>query len=236
MPPNLRREQKRQATREEIKSMVRTMMAQQGSAGISLREVSQRLHLSPSALYYYFPNRDELITALILDGYQDLAGALEAARAEALTETIDHQLFVVALACRTWAITHPLDFQLLFGTPIPGYEAPQEQTVPAATKAFLVLARLFENALQQGWKPGQGYDVVPVPLQGWISQVLRQIERDGSSLSPLALYLATGVLTQMHGIVMLELSDHLPSLVGDVATFYQIQIHALIRSLGLAPA
>src|SRR3954454_14822783 len=142
MPPT-RREQQYAATSAEIKDIARRLMAEHGTAGLSIREVAREMRMTAPALYHYFANRDALITALILDAFNALADALEQARADAATYTPVQQLKAVLIGYRAWALAHPIDFQLIYGNPIPGYEARREVTVPAVARGFQVIIELM---------------------------------------------------------------------------------------------
>ena len=131
-----RREKQHISTQEEIKQVARRLMAEQGTAALSSRMIAREMGLTAPALYHYFASRDELITALIVDAFNALADALEEARDEAATGSAREQLVQTLLTYRRWALEHPIDFQLIYGNPIPGYEAPRELTVPAAERGF----------------------------------------------------------------------------------------------------
>ena len=64
---------------ERIKSTSRRLMADKGAPGLSLREVAREMGVVSSALYRYFPTRDDLLTALIVDAYNDLGEFAERA-------------------------------------------------------------------------------------------------------------------------------------------------------------
>src|SRR5262245_85809 len=123
MPPT-RREKQYAATSAEIKDTARRLMAEHGTAGVSIRAIARAMGLSAPSLYHYFPNRDELITALISDAFNALADELEQVR-DRTAGTAAERLMAVVLAYRSWALAHPLDFQLIYGNPIPGYVAPR---------------------------------------------------------------------------------------------------------------
>src|SRR3954465_4125271 len=73
------RERVRAELTAEITDAARRQLASVGAAGLSLRAVARELGMASSALYRYFPSRDELLTRLIVDGYDDLGAAGEAA-------------------------------------------------------------------------------------------------------------------------------------------------------------
>lgn len=230
MPPT-RREQQYAATSAEIKDMARRLMAEQGTASLSIREIAREMRMTAPALYHYFANRDALITALIVDAFNALADALEQARADTAMYTPAQQLKAVLIGYRAWALAHPIDFQLIYGNPIPGYHAPREITLPAVIRGFRVILELIEAALEGG-SPMLSCEqhAVPPELGPHFAAL---IEHEGYSASPLALYLAAVGWPLLHGIITLELFNHIQALVGDTDTFYRIQIDSFLRSLGL---
>src|SRR5215217_2469823 len=113
---------------QEIKEVARKHVASDG-ANLSLRAVARDMGIVASALYRYFPSRDALLTALIIDAY-DALGA-EATRAEVAVprDELRNRWLAICRAVRTWALEHPAEYGLLYGNPVPGYAAPPE-TVP----------------------------------------------------------------------------------------------------------
>src|SRR5215218_202301 len=124
MSGNSIRARVRQELTSEIKSVARRQLATEG-ADLSLRAVARELGMVSSAIYRYFPSRDELLTALIVDSYRDLAGAAERAVARAG----DDPRAIWRAACaaiHTWSRRHPHEYALLYGSPVPGYAAPAD--------------------------------------------------------------------------------------------------------------
>src|ERR1700685_3821304 len=116
---------------ERIKSTSRRLMAEKGASGLSLREVARDMGVVSSALYRYFATRDELLTALIVDAYNDLrAFAARAVLRVPRTEP-RRRLHAAAAAIRKWAKANPNEYALLYGSPVPGYEAPSFTVGPA---------------------------------------------------------------------------------------------------------
>ncbi|WP_375502006.1 TetR/AcrR family transcriptional regulator [uncultured Jatrophihabitans sp.] len=74
-----RRERLRIETTAEIKQRAWASMAEVGTDALSLRAVARQMGMAPSALYRYFASRNDLLTALIIDGFTGLAGALRKA-------------------------------------------------------------------------------------------------------------------------------------------------------------
>lgn len=128
-----------------IKDEARTQLAAEGAAKLSLRAVARELGMVSSALYRYFPSRDDLLTALIVDAYDAVGAAAERAAAEAETERPLDRWTTVCRAVRAWAVAHPHEYALIYGSPVPGYTAPQDTIVPAS-RVGLVLIGIARQA------------------------------------------------------------------------------------------
>jgi AcrR family transcriptional regulator len=130
---------------ERIKSTSRRLMAEKGASGLSLREVARDMGVVSSALYRYFGTRDDLLTALIVDAYNDLGASAERAVRRVPRHEPRLRLHAAAAAIRKWAKANPNEYALLYGSPVPGYEAPQYTVEPAARVA-LVLGNVVVDA------------------------------------------------------------------------------------------
>ena len=64
---------------QEIKDEARLQIAQEGASSLSLRAIARHLDMVSSGIYRYFKSRDELLTALIVDAYEAIGSAVEAA-------------------------------------------------------------------------------------------------------------------------------------------------------------
>jgi len=231
--PKVRDQQQHAELKETIKATARRHMAAQGTAALSLRAIARDLELTAPALYRYFPSRDDLITALILDAYNALADALEAEDHRHLDADPATRLYAVLLRYRAWALEHPTDFQLIYGNPIPGYEAPWEPSVAAAQRTFVVVVGILQAALVTGaLQPMPGYTDVPSSIEAHLRQMARE---GGFDAAPLVLYIATVGWTRVHGIIMLELFTHIQPVIGDTDAFYRVEVLHLLQSMGLTP-
>lgn len=123
---------------QEIKDVARTHLATEGG-NLSLRGVARDMGIVASALYRYFPSRDALLAALIIDGYEAIGTAATEAEATLPRDDLRGRWLAVCHAVRTWALSHPAEYGLLYGNPVPGYAAPQE-TIALAAKVVLLLA------------------------------------------------------------------------------------------------
>ncbi len=230
--PRSRNEELNVANIQAIKDTARQLMAEHGTDGLSVRGIAKVLGITPPAIYHYFASLDELITALITDNFNALADALEAARATLPDSDPARQLAAVLLAYRTWAVAHPVDFQLIYGNPIPGYVAPREVTVPAVVRGFSVIVGLIEALLQSGrLTPQPPYDRIDEPA--FEQRIRETIAQDGYPISEMAYYLGIVGWSRLHGIIMLEIFNHIQPVVGDVEAHYRAQVHRMMRSFGV---
>lgn len=133
----------------DIVRIGREHLATDGAAALSLRAVARDLGVVSSAVYRYVSSRDELLTLLVVDGYNALGDAVDAAVADAPDDPIE-QMRVLARTVRRWAMTEPARYGLLFGTPVPGYDAPADQTMAPGTRVIITLQSLFARAHRSG--------------------------------------------------------------------------------------
>jgi AcrR family transcriptional regulator len=212
-----------------IKAAARQQMAQRGTAGIALRGIARELGITAPAIYNYYPRLEDLITALIVDAFNALADAIEAAEATVQSPTRGPKIMASCLAYREWAVAHPVDFQLIYGNPIPGYVAPAEITVPLARRPFDGLFRLFLEAYQSG-ELVVPEEYAPVPpsitahFAGWLPTA-------GYDFPDALLCLLMSGWARIHGLVMLEMFEHIGPVVGDPAAFFRYEVEAFWRQL-----
>lgn len=220
-----RRERVREATREEIKALAREQMATSGTASLALNAIARAMGLVPSALYRYYPDREALITALIVDAFEQLAVTLRAADAGT---SHGARLLAAAHAYRRWALANPVDFQLVFGNPIPGYHAPAEQTGPAMQRVFAVFLDIIDEAHAAG-------RLRPVPA--FRPAVLADCGPDHllSRYPAPVMYSGLEGWATMHGVVALELFGHLRHAVADHTAFYEGHMLSYLAAVGLSP-
>ncbi len=140
------RERARAELTQEIKDEARRQLAEVGANGLSLRAVARELGMVSSALYRYFPSRDRLLTDLIVDAYNAIGEAAEGAD-PGQGEPRERWLSIW-LATREWAKAHPHEYALIYGSPIPGYQAPQDTVAPAARVALALVKVLTHTELR----------------------------------------------------------------------------------------
>ncbi|QRY61210.1 TetR/AcrR family transcriptional regulator [Gordonia sp. PDNC005] len=134
------RARNRAALESQLRDVGRRHLAEHGAAALSLRAVARDMGRTPSSLYRYVRDRDDLLTVLIVDAYDDLGDALDTAVAGHEPDKPRFEAFAHAL--RAWACAHPSEYALLYGSPVPGYHAPADATARAGNRPILALARI----------------------------------------------------------------------------------------------
>ena len=224
------RERARRELVAEIKQAARRQVAEVGAAALSLRAVARELGLASSALYRYFPSRDALLTALIMDAYDDLGAVAEAAALRSRRARPGARWLQVCRACRTWALAHPHEFALIYGSPVPGYSAPQD-TVGPATRVTTLMASVVVEALAAGEldRPRQPVPGLPLVTAATRSAVGADLDRDHADLVERTLVLWVVLM----GTISFELFGHLHGVVLDGPAWFDASIAVAAEGVGL---
>jgi AcrR family transcriptional regulator len=157
-----------------IVETARRQLAEVGPANLSLRAVARELGMVSSAVYRYVPSRDDLLTLLIVDAYDALGAAAEKAEAKVPRADLDGRFVAVAKAVRVWALEHPHEYALVYGTPVPGYAAPQDTIGPATRVPALLVGVLVDAVASGAYDPAAAVPVPPAahralgPLRGFV--------------------------------------------------------------------
>ncbi|NIH82942.1 TetR/AcrR family transcriptional regulator [Amycolatopsis viridis] len=190
------RERARAELTREIKDEARRQLGEVGPHGLSLRAVARELGMVSSALYRYFPSRDHLLTDLIIDAYNEIGEAAE--RADDPSAKPRERWMRVWTATRDWAKRNPHEYALIYGSPVPGYQAPQDTIAPAGRVA-VALVRVMEEAELAPAMPGPP---LSAELAGQAGRVRTAV---GTSLTDDDLVRLITVWTQLFGAISFEL-------------------------------
>ncbi|MCB1003665.1 MAG: TetR/AcrR family transcriptional regulator [Acidimicrobiales bacterium] len=210
----------------EIKASARRQIAEVGASALSLRAVSRDLGMVSSALYRYFPSRDALLTALIVDAF-DAVGVVAEEVEQGLPTSAGFVRRWVALgtAVREWAVVQPHDYALIYGSPVPGYAAPADTVDPAA-RVSLVALRLVADGVAAG-------EIEPTPAGPMPRSVHTEMAalRDGVGLAIPDDVLARTLLawSAVLGAISYELFGHLHGIVADHPAYFGHQLHRTAR-------
>ncbi len=144
------RARNRAAIETEILDVARTHLATHGAAALSLRAIARDVGMVSSALYRYVASRDDLLTLLIIRAYTELADAAQSAHDAVPLDDLVGRHTAICRAVRCWAVANPHDWALLYGSPVPDYDAPGDRTGEPGTRVVLLLSALLAEAGRVG--------------------------------------------------------------------------------------
>ncbi|MEU0989817.1 TetR/AcrR family transcriptional regulator [Streptomyces sp. NPDC005953] len=254
------RERARIEVTAAIKDEARRQLAAEGAAKLSLRAVARELGMVSSALYRYFPSRDELLTALIVDAYEAVGAAAEAAIASPAAPTArtaadtsgtsgtsdmsgtpdadtsavsdamvtDHRARWIALcsAVRTWALAHPHEYALIYGSPVPGYAAPSDTVVPASRVGAAMISVARDAHRTRG--------LALPPLDDELSaEAERLADQFGPDLPPSVVVALVAAWSQLFGLISFELFGQFHRVVEERDAFFTQAVRRLAHEVGL---
>jgi AcrR family transcriptional regulator len=213
---------------DEIKRTARRQLAEHGAPNLSLRAVAREMGLVSSAVYRYFASRDELLTALIIDAYNALGDAAETAEAAAERPDLIGRFRAVCHAIRDWALANPHEYALTYGSPVPGYHAPMD-TIGPATRVTNVLSAIVVDGVAAG--------ILRSQLAEWLETPVREdIVRMGlSDVAPAVMARGLIAWTEIFGAVSFELFGRLDNVIFDRDAWFEHQVNAMARYVGLRP-
>ncbi|GAA3531706.1 TetR/AcrR family transcriptional regulator [Nonomuraea rosea] len=222
------RERVRAELTREITDIARRQLATEGAGGLSLRAVAREMGMVSSAIYRYFPSRDDLLTALIIDGYNALGETVERADAGCPQDDFPRRWLTVCHAVRDWAVAHPHEYALLYGSPVPGYQAPQD-TVAARVRDVTVLGRLLSDA----WRAGAVRPSATEPPEG--------LESDAATFRQLMPEVPDNVIwpavvswAAMYGWVNFEVFGQFNNTIENRSAAFDHAMRLMAETIGLA--
>lgn len=216
---------------DEIKAAARRQLANEGAAALSLRAVAREMGMVSSAVYRYFPSRDDLLTALIIDAYNAMGERVE--NAESVIRRSDYRgrWMAVCNAVRRWSTANPHEYGLVFGTPVPKYAAPAD-TITPATRVTRVLVDILIDAVRT-----DSLTVVtePVPkavradispIRGFFGNGPAQLDDD---------LIVRGIMawTHLYGAISFELFGHRVGSVTNHDGFFDHEMRRIAAFVGL---
>jgi len=210
---------------EAIKEIAWKQIAEFGAPALSLRAIARELKISAPAIYNYFPDRDALVTALVIDAFTSFGDSQLEARDSLPEEDLIGRFRAIGVAYRNWAHTYPQRYQLLFGTPIPGYETPIEEVFPSSARSISALFSVVEAFCAAGKMSTSSFPEVKKEYQHhfdlWRSQI--------GEVHPDSHFVAMVIWARVHGIVSLEIQGNLPPFGKSGDELYLFEIESIAK-------
>ncbi|NWE77791.1 TetR/AcrR family transcriptional regulator [Pseudomonas yamanorum] len=144
----------------QLLNAARAMLEEVGPNKLSLRAVSERVGVSPTAAYHHYANRAELVGQLAAQGFRELGTAL---RIEHSGRAGIQTLRDASLAYFSFARCHPALYQLMFGPELASNEMSLEYR-EARDVAFGKLKCIIAEILEQKMDTGE---VLRAALAAW---------------------------------------------------------------------
>jgi len=210
---------------DAIKETAWKQIAEFGAPSLSLRAIARALKITAPAIYNYFPDRDALVTALIIEAYTSFGDSQLAARDVVPAEKLEKRLRAIGSAYREWALTYPQRYQLIFGTPIPGYKAPLMEVLPSSARSLSALVSVIDELGKASKLNAKNY---PAIKQGYEQQfeIWNGFAGDYGIFS---LAVSMLIWSRVHGLVWLEITGNMPPFGLDGAALYSYEIDSIIK-------
>jgi len=214
----------RERITEAILAAAREQIAADGASGLSLRAIARELKMASSAVYRYFPSRDDLLTQLIIDSYNSLGAAAEEAHGQVAHDDVATRFRAIVGSVRRWALHNRHEYFLIYGTPVPGYRAPQDTVGPATRVSVLLLGLLVDVAAQRQ------ESAPPLPEPVGLRLAIEPIAQFAPPQIPQdLLVVGVGVLSSLLGAVSAELGGQLHNVITETTASRDVFFDALVE-------
>jgi AcrR family transcriptional regulator len=210
---------------EAIKETAWRQVAEFGAPALSLRAIARELKITAPAIYNYFRDRDALVTALIIDAYTSFGDSQLEARDAIPEGRLVERFRAIGMAYRQWALTYPQRYQLIFGTPIPGYEAPTLEVLPSAARSLSALVSVIDALRINGQLQAEDFPKIKKGHE----QQFDVWKSYAGNYDILALSVAMIVWSRVHGLISLEIAGDMPPFGVDGAALYRYEIESIIH-------
>jgi AcrR family transcriptional regulator len=229
----------RAATIEEIKGTARQLLVDEGPEAVSLRAIGRAMGMTAPALYRYFGSREDLLQYVCGDIFTEIAADIHAAIDRAAQDSGGDMTAKMIAACRafrSWALAHPPEFGMLFGSPLPGLEVLHEGVGAASVVAecagkfsleFLTL--FFELWTRNPFPVPADAEIDP----GLLAQLVRYRDALGADLPAGAVLIFLRCWVRLYGMVSLEVFGHLHFALDDASALFEYTLSELAGLVGL---
>jgi len=228
-PPQGIRARARAELLVDVSRIARTQLAESGAGGLSVRAIARELGLVSSALYRYYPSRDALLTQLIIEAYDELGEAVETAEAACDRDDLAHRYSTASHAVRNWAKANPHEYALIYGSPVPGYAAPDD-TIDPAVRVPVVLSLIASDMDPDGLLLRTPSELAP----GLQRQFAAMASTLGQDVDPRVLLLGVTQWAQLFGMVSFELFGTFHNTFDDADDLFAAHVSLGLVAFGLS--
>lgn len=227
-PPTGVRARARAELLDDVGRVARAHLAEHGAAALSVRAIARELGLASSALYRYYPSRDALLTRLIVESYDALGHAVEDAEAAIDRSDLAERYTTICHAVRDWARGNPHEYALIYGSPVPGYAAPDD-TIDPAIRVARTLIRLAAD-IDPSSEMIRSTTTRTSTLD---AQLLGAGEIADVDVDPDVLVVGVGLWAQLFGLVSFELFGTFHDSFDPADDLFDQQIELALAAFGI---
>ncbi|MGW0433935.1 TetR/AcrR family transcriptional regulator [Micromonospora sp. NPDC003197] len=232
MSVSTRRERLRTATLAEIKENARRLLVTGGPQAISLRAIARDMGMTAPAIYRYFPSLDALVTALVGDLFEEMRQAVAAAR-DAAGDDPAQQLGAMARAFRHWSVGHPVEFALIFGTPVPELMPAREYGDPDQPSARL--GEQFIQPIIELWRRGSFSAPPSDQVEQRLAHLFQPLLRNYPDLPVEVAYVFLAGWSRLYGLVAMEVFHLFDWVVTDPEPLFELELEIFVGQLLAGP-
>lgn len=142
-----RREAQKADLRQGILEAGAKLFAEKGYEGFSLRQVAEEIGYTPTTIYLYFKDKDDLLLHVAYDGFRQFGESLETAYRT--KETPLERLEAVGWAYFDFAMSHPIHYRLMF-MQRGEFLQKKPEGFEAVIDSFEVLRRVIREGMEAG--------------------------------------------------------------------------------------
>lgn len=210
---------------EAIKETAWKQIAELGAPALSLRAIARELKITAPAIYNYFPDRDALVTALIVDAFTSFGDSQFEARDSIDENDLIGRVRAIGISYRNWAHAHPQRYQLIFGTPIPSYQPSAEKILPSSVRSISALFSVVEDIRMAGKLNAGTYS--DVNSENKVNYAMWKTHVGEFHLS--TFFAAMLIWSRLHGIVSLEIQGNLPPIGKNGDDLYLYELDSIAK-------
>jgi AcrR family transcriptional regulator len=146
-----RRAREKEELRQEILDAARELFAREGFHNVSMRKIAQKIDYSPTTIYLYFKDKQELLTSICEETFAKLVKQFD----DIVANTSDpmEQLNQAGHAYVEFGLSHPNHYTVTFmGVGHPGHMQDHKFDYQGSMgeRCFMHLRAIVERCVQQG--------------------------------------------------------------------------------------
>ena len=162
-----RREREKQELRQQILDTARVLFAREGYESVTMRKIAEAIEYSPTAIYLYFKDKEQLLNELCHADFQTLAREFQ--KIAEVRDPIE-RLKKTGLSYIEFGLRYPNHYRLMFMTPRPPHTPEMEADKGNPEKdAYAFLKVIVTQCIEASMFRQEFCDVEAVSQMLWAS-------------------------------------------------------------------